>query len=77
MTTCPNCDDIRIVRIKAKPFKDEWHISCKCGNAWNWSSAFAKKADAKRTWENFMNEWYLHNSMKEEIQNESELESTV
>ena len=64
MTPCPNCDDIRVICLNELPFERAWHITCKCGNAWNWSSACRTKYEAKENWERFMQEWN-RNKLKE------------
>lgn len=57
MTPCPKCDDIRIVCLSELPFEKAWHATCKCGNAWNWSSPCRTRREAKENWERLMKEW--------------------
>ena len=64
MTPCPQCDDIRVVCLNELPFECAWHVTCKCGNAWNNSSACRTKRETKDNWERYMNA-YILNQQKE------------
>lgn len=53
MTSCPKCDDIWLYRLE----NGYWKLNCKCGHAWNWSSACRTKREVKENWERLMDEW--------------------
>ena len=54
MTTCPKCDEIRVCK-RDNIFRSRWHISCDCGWAYEHSSWFPSKREAKESWEKYMN----------------------
>ena len=56
MTTCPMCDDIRIVCINEYPHEKAWHMHCNCGWVWANSSYARSKAECKIAWEKQMEE---------------------